>query len=651
MKIRKKRMLQFLKQCVLLFIIPFFLYNCEKEENIVENEVPQNTFKKNYTLKKIKYKELAKDAAFLKPFTKLSNTFNNKSTDDKENRNELSILTDEIARIETANSITWTFELETKLKEASIFENLLVKKQDNEFNYYLISYQEENDTEDGKNSKQSLLYTLSEEDFNFDGLNSLAKDVFTVAGEEDGDGGGGGSAPCNGVWIPEYNHCDAGGDANGHSPQRQWNGRYCSGSPLIGYVIDFSHCSNYQPPAGPGNNNGTGTTGNNNGGTTGGGGSSNTNNNNSSGGTTITTPIQNIDGIEYRIAEVAANSLNRALGNQLSVAQLRWLSKDENFNLSVQLEGYLINSNATNKVREIINIVEGFSNTIIAAIERERMILEALNILEPEINSTQMIDYKEEFLRMAAFLEKRGESEAKQFGAFIKQFANGLNSSSNVLLIDVKKIYEIVRTETFNLKLRFQNEIFGTAISSFKPVIQVALIGVGGGLAVKILKALPPIYITGEISAIITRLTAIYLPVATATTSAAYKALLHAGKYGIHSYDQLVTKFESLGITRTSLTVQFHHLIEQRFIDRPGVKEWLGSSTGSWKSIVTSVVPGAGNEHNLLFTQPWRQAIAYGSGSGWTGANTNNATLEDIKQAARVIYQNYPEILEALGLN
>ena len=36
--------------------------------------------------------------------------------------------------------------------------------------------------------------------------------------------------------------------------------------------------------------------------------------------------------------------------------------------------------------------------------------------------------------------------------------------------------------------------------------------------------------------------------------------------------------------------------------------------------------------------------------AGWTGTYTYNTTLEHVKEAARIIYANYPEILEALGL-
>ncbi len=344
MKNKKKKITQFLKQWLLLIFLSFSLYNCEKEESIVKNEVIENQLHKPYTLKKIKYKDLAKDASFAAPFNKLQHRFSKKNTTAKENKKELSIRTDEIAKIEIDNTISWTFELENKLKEASIFENLLVKKHHNEFSYFLISYQEENNAEDGKNTKQSVLYTLSEEEFNLEGIHGLARDSFTTP--EDEDSGSGGGNPCNGVWQPEYNRCDAGGDANGHSPQRQWNGRYCSGSPLIGYIIDFSHCTNYQPPAGPGNtgNNNDETTGDNNNGTTGGGSSNN--NDNSNNGSTVTTPIQNIDGTTSSAAEIAARNVNRALGNTLSLAELEWLSQDVNLNLSISLESYLFNNNS-----------------------------------------------------------------------------------------------------------------------------------------------------------------------------------------------------------------------------------------------------------------------------------------------------------------
>jgi hypothetical protein len=47
-------------------------------------------------------------------------------------------------------------------------------------------------------------------------------------------------------------------------------------------------------------------------------------------------------------------------------------------------------------------------------------------------------------------------------------------------------------------------------------------------------------------------------------------------------------------------------------------------------------------EHQA-FTNAWRNAIPYGEG-------TINATREQVMNAAKQIYKEYPEILNALGL-
>jgi hypothetical protein len=47
-------------------------------------------------------------------------------------------------------------------------------------------------------------------------------------------------------------------------------------------------------------------------------------------------------------------------------------------------------------------------------------------------------------------------------------------------------------------------------------------------------------------------------------------------------------------------------------------------------------------EHQV-FTNAWRTAIPYGEG-------TANATRDQIMNAARQIYKEYPEIIDAIGL-
>jgi len=77
--------------------------------------------------------------------------------------------------------------------------------------------------------------------------------------------------------------------------------------------------------------------------------------------------------------------------------------------------------------------------------------------------------------------------------------------------------------------------------------------------------------------------------------------------------------------------LQAHHLLEKRFANT------LGVNPNSMQAI--ALTPA---EHQV-FTNAWRQAIPYGQG-------TANATRQQIMNAGRQIYRDYPDILRALGL-
>jgi len=79
-------------------------------------------------------------------------------------------------------------------------------------------------------------------------------------------------------------------------------------------------------------------------------------------------------------------------------------------------------------------------------------------------------------------------------------------------------------------------------------------------------------------------------------------------------------------------SIQAHHLIEKRF------KDIMGGKTDDWATIVVTR-----GEHQE-FTNAWRKAIPYGANG------TGIATRSQIENAARKIYEDYPEILEALSL-
>ncbi len=82
--------------------------------------------------------------------------------------------------------------------------------------------------------------------------------------------------------------------------------------------------------------------------------------------------------------------------------------------------------------------------------------------------------------------------------------------------------------------------------------------------------------------------------------------------------------------------LQAHHLLEKRVAKILGVDPMKMLSVAMTKA-----------EHSA-FTKAWRQAIGYvGQKKAIT---TANATKEQIFDAARSIYKDYPEIIKALGL-
>ena len=78
-------------------------------------------------------------------------------------------------------------------------------------------------------------------------------------------------------------------------------------------------------------------------------------------------------------------------------------------------------------------------------------------------------------------------------------------------------------------------------------------------------------------------------------------------------------------------SIQAHHLIERRFARQ------MDQNILDMQSIVLTKA-----EHDV-FTAAWREAIPRGRG-------TTDATRSQIEAAARQIYSDYPEILDALGL-
>ena len=78
-------------------------------------------------------------------------------------------------------------------------------------------------------------------------------------------------------------------------------------------------------------------------------------------------------------------------------------------------------------------------------------------------------------------------------------------------------------------------------------------------------------------------------------------------------------------------SLERHHLHEKRFASRLGVKE------GDMLSIALK------KDEHQIFTNKWRELIPYGS-------NYDVMDTDKIFDAARKVYADCPEILNALGL-
>lgn len=100
-----------------------------------------------------------------------------------------------------------------------------------------------------------------------------------------------------------------------------------------------------------------------------------------------------------------------------------------------------------------------------------------------------------------------------------------------------------------------------------------------------------------------------------------FSSFSRASEFGIRPYSELKGLTAGEGLNA-------HHLIEKRFANT------LGISPSEMPSV--ALTPA---EH-AIFTQSWRQTIPYGNG-------TVNATIEQIEAAARQIYQNHSDLLEA----
>lgn len=364
MKTKKNKLINIFKIGILLFGISLLLFNCEKDNEIDESfNVSVKNNKLDYTLEKIGYSELLTDQEIQKSLPNIQHRFskskklktlNKKTTQISEH---FSIITDSVHKITTEDAISWTFKIETPVLNNSDFENFLVKKNNEEFSYFLISYEKDLETV----YKKATSYPISKKFLNLDNLNLARRGEYFM---DDGISNGGGTCegkiyteiePCNqrGVHTVKY-WCQHYGGIHGGGNSRPCN-YTCTGTNVV-TIIDFSHCYNGSD-LGPNNipnynSSDNNNTQNNDSGMFNNGGSG------SNGGSTITNPVT----LE---CDNCSNSLSLISHLNLSDQnQINWVNNSSNSLTVTKLSNFGNANHWSESVTTISGqIISGLSNT------------------------------------------------------------------------------------------------------------------------------------------------------------------------------------------------------------------------------------------------------------------------------------------------
>ncbi|WGH75607.1 hypothetical protein P8625_00145 [Tenacibaculum tangerinum] len=176
MKSKRNPFTNLLKIGLLLFGFSLLLWNCEKEEVAFSQEQKGLA---NYTLEKLNYDDLLKDTEIQKSLPLLEQNFSNsKQYKEEEIAEGLNILTEKVTKITTENVVTWTFQIKKPVLTASYFENFLVKKYQNTFTYFLISYQQKPEVALENPYGKAISYKIPEKYLSLENINLSAKDEF-----------------------------------------------------------------------------------------------------------------------------------------------------------------------------------------------------------------------------------------------------------------------------------------------------------------------------------------------------------------------------------------------------------------------------------------------------------------------------------------
>jgi len=342
------------------------LWNCQKNNEINELYDVSVNKKLDYTLEKIGYSKLITDQEIKKALPKIKQRFSEGKKQNRQSKKtpqiseNFTIITDSIHKIITKDVITWAFKIETPVLKNSDFENFLVKKYNEKFSYFLVSYKKDLETK----YKKATLYLISKESLNLDNLNLARKGDYLM---DDNTNGGGG--PCEGDIYTEIKSCDKGGYHTAKYCCQHYGGIHgCSNSKPCDYtctgtdvvtIIDFTNCFNggslgpdnipdYNPSDNDNTQNGDSGMSNSGGSTS------------SNGGTVITSPVT---------LECDNCSNSQSLISYLNLTdqtQIDWVNDANNNNIITELSSFIaFNNNSDEAINFAIQAINALIEGVI----------------------------------------------------------------------------------------------------------------------------------------------------------------------------------------------------------------------------------------------------------------------------------------------
>lgn len=603
----KNKLKELLKLGTLLLFFAFISFSCQNDNDntIHEHESSTISDNTNTSYKRVSLEQLKKDGLFSKltkefDAERLFSSSHSKVLSNKSNSQETIVITDTITVIEKENYKSYTFLIRTASQKPNEVKNLILEKKDSLTSAFILTYQF---TPKWLQNYFSGVHSKPEGTIYLTPYTSSLSKGKNLAGKSMEE-------TCSWVNYIVIEPC-----ACGHF--YTWQCKGCDRNPTwpsvynsIQYVCESTG--------------GTGTEMLTTEATDGfgfGGSPSSTNT------STSETSLMMENNSEF----VIYNNIIKCVPN--SGNGLTQLSSQQRFKIANFIQQNGCTQDNSMFARSIIDIL---SNTSLTETEKTTKFSSAYDNFDPLLpQDAQVSEYEAKIKKSIQYFRWYGNEQAEEFADYLESL---LPLNDGFSKDDYYSLYKTIRSQTKSLVWDYVRSIVGVTIESFKPVIEVALWEVGGGLALKMLSKLPVKYLTTPIKNVITRLTA--------SSSQAFSQLKHAKKYGIQSYKNLKTTFDDLGLSLSKEGVQRHHLFEQRFVNNPNISSKLGTNTDDWLSIV--VEKGFTGSEHYNFTQAWKNAIPY-KNSGST-LNTLTATWDDVVAAARDIYKDYPEILKALGI-